>query len=56
MNFIIEVLRKKENENDLVFVVRNQQGFPMLVADSLVEATNFIQLKINQALEKNSDA
>ena len=56
MNFIIEVLKKKEDSSVLVFVVRNHQGFPMLVADSLDEASKFIQSQINQALKKKSDA
>ena len=55
MNFIIEVLKKKENENVLVFVVRNSQGFPQLVADSLDEAKEFIQNQIDAALQKKSD-
>ena len=55
MNFIIEVLRKKENENVLVFVVRNQQGFPMLVADTLDEALVFVQSQIDKALSAKSD-
>ena len=56
MNFIIEVLRKKENENVLVFVVRNQQGFSVLVADTLDEVRDFIQLQIDKALSAKSDA
>ena len=56
MNFIIEVLRKKENEQVLVFVVRNQQGFPMLVADTLDEAKDYIQSQIDKALSAKSDA
>ena len=55
MNFIIEVLRKKENEKVLVFVVRNQQGFPMLVSDTLDEVKDYIQSQIEKALSAKSD-
>ena len=55
MNFIIEVLKKKENENILVFVVRNSQGFPLFVGDSLEEAKEFILNQIDAALQKKSD-
>ena len=56
MNFIIEVLKKKEDSSVLVFVVRNQQGFPVLVADSLDEAKDYIQDAINKALEPSKDS
>ena len=55
MNFIIEVLKKKENEHILVFVVRNSQGFPQLVADSLDEAKEFIQNQTSSAKQHRSD-
>ena len=56
MNFIIEVLKKKEDSSVLVFVVRNQQGFPVLVADSLDEAKDYVQDAINKALEPSKDS
>ena len=56
MNFIIEVLRKKENDNVLLFVVRNHQGIPVLVADTLDEAKDFIQDTIKKALSAKSGA
>ena len=56
MNFIIEVLKKKEDSSVLVFVVRNQQGFPVLVADSLDEAKDYIQDAIYKALEPSKDS
>ena len=54
MSFIIEVLKKRENELDLCFVVRAQNGFPLSVFDNLDEAKDFIAAKVKQALESNS--
>lgn len=52
MNFIIEVLPKKENEKVFVFVVRSQNGFPISVCDSLEAAKEVIQVKLDQAFNK----
>lgn len=56
MNFIIEVLPKKENEKEFVFVVRAQNGFPISVCSSLDEAKNVIQEKLDEALKAKSNA
>ena len=39
MNFIIEFLPKQENKNEFVYVVRAQNGYPIAVCDTLVDAT-----------------
>ena len=49
MNFIIEILPKKENGNQFVWVVRAQNGFPLAVCDSLEGAKDIIQQKFDDA-------
>lgn len=56
MNFIIEILPKKENEKEFVFVVRAQNGFPISVCDSLEFAKDVIQQKMDEALKSKSNA
>ena len=48
MNFIIEILPKKENGNSFVYVVRAQNGFPLSVCDSLEGAKDVIQEKFDE--------
>lgn len=48
MNFIIEILPKKENGNQFVWVVRAQNGFPLAVCDSLEGAKDIIQEKFDE--------
>lgn len=55
MNFIIEILPKKEKSNEFVFVVRAQNGFPISVCDSLEGAKDVIQEKFEE-LRKQSDS
>lgn len=45
MNFILEILPKKENGNQFVYVVRAQNGFPLAVCESLEGAKLVIQEK-----------
>ena len=47
MNFIVEILPKKENGNEFVWVVRAQNGFPIAVCDSLDGAKDIIQEKFD---------
>lgn len=54
MNFIIEILPKKENSNEFCFVVRNQSGFPLAVCDSLDDANVVIKAKFDEMLSKRS--
>lgn len=54
MNFIIEILPKKENANEFCFVVRNQQGFPISVCDSIDDASDVIKEKFDELLSKRS--
>lgn len=49
MNFIIEILPKKENGNQFVWVVRAQNGFPLAVCDSLDGAKDIIQEKFDES-------
>lgn len=49
MNFILEVLPKKENGNVFVWVVRAQNGFPLAVCDSLDSVMDVIQDKFDDA-------
>lgn len=49
MNFIIEILPKKENGNQFVWVVRAQNGFPLAVCDSLEGAKDIIQEKFDES-------
>lgn len=56
MNFIIEILPKKENSNEFVFVVRAQNGFPLSVCDSLEGAKDVIQEKLDEAKQAKSNA
>lgn len=52
MNFIVEILPKKENGNQFVYVVRDMHGYPLAVCDSLDGAKDFIQEKFNE-MRKN---
>ena len=54
MSFIIEFIPKKENVNELVVVVRAQNGYPLGVFDSMIEASNFISEKVSTAMANNS--
>ena len=57
MNFIIEILPKKENGNEFVYVVRAQNGFPLSVCDSLEGAKDVIQEKFDDLRKQSkSDA
>lgn len=61
MNFIIEILPKKENGNQFVYVVRNGQGYPLITCESLEGAKDFIQEKFDEmraamAKQSNSNA
>lgn len=47
MNFIVEILPKKENGNVFAWVVRAQNGFPIAVCDSLEGAKDIIEEKFN---------
>lgn len=47
MNFILEILPKKENCNQFVYVVRAQNGFPLAVCESLEGAKDVIQEKFD---------
>lgn len=55
MNFIIEILPKKEKSNEFVFVVRASNGFPISVCDSLDSAKDVIAAKFDE-LRKQSDS
>lgn len=48
MNFIIEILPKRENGNEFVYVVRAQNGFPLSVCESLEGAKDVIQEKFDE--------
>lgn len=48
MNFIIEILPKKENGNQFSFVVRRGDGFPIAVCESLEGAKDCIQAKFDE--------
>lgn len=48
MNFIIEVLPKKENGDLFTFVVRRGDGFPIALCDSLEDAKDVIQAKFDE--------
>ena len=48
MNFIIEILPKRENGNSFVYVVRAQNGYPISVCDSLEGAKDVIQEKFDE--------
>ena len=54
MNFIIEILPKKENGNEFVYVVRAQNGFPLAVCESLEGAKIVIQEKHDELLAQAS--
>ena len=47
MNFIVEILPKKENGNEFAWVVRAQNGFPIAVCDSLDGAKAVIEEKFD---------
>ena len=53
MNFIVEFLPKKVS-GALTIVVRNPQGFPLGVFDTLEEATVFMQNKYHDVMEKDN--
>lgn len=48
MNFIIEILPKRENGNEFVYVVRAQNGFPLSVCESLEGAKDVILEKFDE--------
>lgn len=48
MNFIIEILPKKEKGNQFVFVVRRPDGFPISVCESLEGAKDVILEKFDE--------
>lgn len=50
MNFIIELLPKKENLKEFVYVVRQANGFPISVCDSLCDACDVLQVQIDKLL------
>lgn len=54
MNFILEILPKKENGNQFVYVVRAQNGYPLAVCDSLEGAMIVIQEKHDELLAQAS--
>lgn len=54
MNFIIEILPKKENSNVFVYVVRVQNGYPLAVCDSLEGAMIVIQDQHDELLAQAS--
>lgn len=56
MSFIIEFLPKKYNPKELVCVVRANNGFPLCVCDTLDEAKDFIQEKLDEASKVKSNA
>ena len=56
MNFIIEILPKKENSNVFVYVVRASNGFPISVCDSLEAAMDVINDKFEEMRKQSSDA
>lgn len=53
MNFIIEFLPKQENKNEFVYVVRAQNGYPIAVCDTLVDATAQMQSKFEEMMQAN---
>lgn len=53
MNFIIEILPKKEYGNVYVYVVRAQNGFPISVCDSLDGAKDVIQEKFDEMRQQS---
>lgn len=54
MNFIVEFLPKKAS-GSLTIVVRNPQGFPLGVFDTLEDATVFIQNKYHEIMNSNDN-
>ena len=48
MNFIIEILPKRENGNEFVYVVRAHNGFPLAVCESLEGAKDVIQERFEE--------
>ena len=48
MNFIIEILPKRENGNEFVYVVRAHNGFPLAVCESLEGAKDVINEKFEE--------
>ena len=50
MSFIVEILPKKENVNQFVYVVRAQNGYPLAVCESLEGAKIVIQEKHEEFL------
>lgn len=55
MNFILEILPKKEKSNEFVYVVRAQNGYPLAVCDTLEGAKDVISAKFDK-LRKQSDS
>lgn len=56
MNFILEILPKKENGNQFVYVVRAHNGFPLAVCDSLEEAKDIIHEKHEELLARSDSS
>lgn len=54
MNFIIEILPKKENGNQYVYIVRAQNGYPLAVCESLDGATDVIREKFDDAKKSSN--
>lgn len=48
MNFIVEILPKKEKGNQFVYVVRAQNGFPLAVCETLEGAKDVILAKFEE--------
>lgn len=55
MNFIIEILPKKEKGNQFVFVVRRSDGYPISVCDTLEGAKDVIKEKFVELLKQSSN-
>lgn len=56
MNFIVEILPKRENASVFVYVVRNQNGFPIAVCESLEGAKDVIQENLDKMLAARSES
>lgn len=48
MYFTIEILPKRENASQFVFVVRNNNGFPICVCESLEGAKDVIKENLDK--------
>lgn len=56
MNFIIEILPKRENASQFVYVVRNQNGFPLAVCESLEGAKDVIQENLDKMFAARAES